>query len=86
MLCLCTVNAICLGLGGDPKFLARASSLSDFVRHTAQMATIEIELKGNGMNNVVRREFGHLTRTSRWVINGREVHDDLDTSTLFHVL
>jgi structural maintenance of chromosomes protein 5 len=36
------LNAICLGLGGDPKLLGRADDIRSFVRHGCTTASIEI--------------------------------------------
>lgn len=38
------LNAICLGLGGDPKLLGRADQLHSFVRHNCDSGWIEITL------------------------------------------
>jgi chromosome segregation ATPase len=38
------LNAICLGLGGDPKLLGRADDLRAFIRHGEAVATVEIHL------------------------------------------
>ena len=38
------VCAICLGLGGKPNLLGRASQSCDFIKHGREKATIEIEL------------------------------------------
>ena len=38
------LNAICLGLGGEPKVLGRADDVRDFVMHDATVAEIEITL------------------------------------------
>ena len=39
------LNAICLGLGGDPKLLGRADDLRAFIMHGKDKAEIEIELE-----------------------------------------
>lgn len=38
------LNAICLGLGGEPKLLGRAVDVRDYVKHGETKAMIEIEL------------------------------------------
>jgi structural maintenance of chromosomes protein 5 len=38
------LNAICLGLGGEPKLLGRADDLRAFIMHSKDTAMIEIEL------------------------------------------
>ena len=66
------VNALCLGLGGDPKFLGRASHLGDFVKHGCNQASIEVELKGP-TNIVIKRNL-FIKRTYKdatWLVNGR---------------
>lgn len=53
------LNAICLGLGGDPKLLGRADQLHSFVRHNCDSGWIEITLaphKGEP-THVLKREF-----------------------------
>ena len=51
------LNAICLGLGGEPKLLGRADDLRAFIMHGKDTAMIEIELAPhtNSEIKVVRR-------------------------------
>ena len=37
------LNAICLGLGGEPKVLGRADDAREFIAHNKDKAFIEIE-------------------------------------------
>jgi chromosome segregation ATPase len=41
------LNAICLGLGGEPTILGRADDARDYVKHNCDRAEIEIELAPN---------------------------------------
>jgi chromosome segregation ATPase len=41
------VCAICLGLGWPPVHLGRAKNISEFIKHGAKKAKVEIELKGD---------------------------------------
>lgn len=63
------VCAICLGLCGTPYTVGRASNVSDYIRHGADAAVIEIELSGtSGRNTVIERR---ITRSkSIWKVNG----------------
>lgn len=51
------LNAICLGLGGEPKVLGRAEDARDFVMHGKETASIEITLAGEDGNagHTIRR-------------------------------
>lgn len=54
------LNAICLGLGGEPKVLGRADDARAFIRHGASEASIEIELApfpGKTADVLIRRIF-----------------------------
>jgi chromosome segregation ATPase len=47
------LNAICLGLGGEPKILGRADDLRAFIMHNESQASIEITLQGHEDDVVV---------------------------------
>jgi chromosome segregation ATPase len=48
--------AICLGLGGEPRLLGRASEVETFVQNGQDVSEIEIELKSEkGENAIIRR-------------------------------
>ncbi|KAJ8610648.1 hypothetical protein MRB53_038427 [Persea americana] len=56
------VCAICLGLGWDPKHLGRAKDVSEFIKHGADEATIEIELKRPAWKDEFCHYKGHETQ------------------------
>ena len=58
------LNAICLGLGGEPKLLGRADDLRAFIMHGKQKAEIEVE--------VAPVEEGGATHIFRRVIDGNK--------------
>lgn len=45
------LNALCLGLGGEPRHLGRADDARDFIMHGKEKAEIEIELQGEDDQN-----------------------------------
>lgn len=51
------LNAICLGLGGDPKLLGRADDLREFIMHDKDRAEVLIELQNhpNKQKHIIRR-------------------------------
>lgn len=69
------VCAICLGLGSKPEHLGRAKDLSEFVKHGAREAEIEIELAGDPsrhrQNPVVKRNIKREGNKSSYFIDGR---------------
>ncbi len=70
------LNAICLGLGGDPKLLGRADQLHSFVRHNCESGWIEITLaphKGKE-THVLKRVFTSDEGNKKGIcyINGRQ--------------
>ncbi|KAJ1922364.1 Structural maintenance of chromosomes protein 5 [Tieghemiomyces parasiticus] len=67
------VCAIALGLGGNTSLLGRAKDISEFVKHGAERASIEIELKGfPGQRNVtVKRQIQRSSNSSTWKVDGR---------------
>ena len=71
------VCAICLGLGWGPQHLGRAKELSEFVKHGAREAEIEIELKAGekqrGRNPVIKRHIKREGNKTTWFINGSSV-------------
>lgn len=63
------VCAICLGLCGTPHTVGRASNVSDYIRHGANAALIEIELSNtSGPNTIIERRI--TSSKSTWKING----------------
>ncbi|KAL9092855.1 MAG: hypothetical protein Q9165_004273 [Trypethelium subeluteriae] len=68
------VCAICLGLGWGAQHLGRAKELSEFVKHGAREAEIEIELKAGerqrGRNPVIKRHIKREGNKTTWFING----------------
>ena len=65
------LNAICLGLGGDPKLLGRADDLRAFIRHGCTVAKIEIHLAPHPgqdphvFTRVLDADKGSQSRTSK---------------------
>ncbi|KAI5778738.1 hypothetical protein EDC01DRAFT_723898 [Geopyxis carbonaria] len=68
------VCAICLGLGWQTSNLGRAKDVSEFVKHGAPEAEIEIELQGreDERNPVFRRKIFRENNSSSWWINGKQ--------------
>lgn len=68
------VCAICLGLGYSPKYLGRAGSVKEFVKHGKDTATIEIELKrlGSRKNHVVKVLIRREQNSQKWWLDGKE--------------
>ncbi|KAI8346052.1 hypothetical protein B0O80DRAFT_407246 [Mortierella sp. GBAus27b] len=65
------VCAIALGLGGNTNLLGRAKDISEFVKHGADKAWIEIVLcNRHGSNVVIKRHITKSNNTSVWKING----------------
>ncbi|XP_067138662.1 structural maintenance of chromosomes protein 5-like [Centruroides vittatus] len=63
------VCLICLGLGGRPNIMGRASRISDYIKHGNDKAMMEIELyNSNGDNWIVNREI-FPDNTSTWMLN-----------------
>lgn len=63
------VCAICLGLCGTPHTVGRASNVSDYIRHGADYAVIEIELASTtGQNTIIERRI--TGSKSTWKVNG----------------
>lgn len=65
------VCAICLGLGGKPSILGRATMESEFIQNGAESATIKIELQGfPGEGSIV---IGRVIekQSSSWYVNKR---------------
>ncbi|KAL3218314.1 hypothetical protein MRX96_031586 [Rhipicephalus microplus] len=63
------VCAICLGLCGTPHTVGRASNVSDYIRHGADYAVIEIELASTtGQNTIIERRItgSKSTLESQW--------------------
>ncbi|KAI8807000.1 hypothetical protein BJ742DRAFT_814086 [Cladochytrium replicatum] len=67
------VCAVALGLGGDPKVLARQGNLHEFVKNGRDKSLIEIELKGGSKNITIRREFKKESNSSTWKLNGQPI-------------
>lgn len=69
------VCAICIGLGYDPKFLGRAKDVSEFVKHGADEAFIEIELERQvgtkGSHPVIRCNIKRDGNKAMYSINKR---------------
>ncbi|KAK2829839.1 hypothetical protein FQN49_007206, partial [Arthroderma sp. PD_2] len=68
------VCAICLGLGWGPNFLGRAKDAAEFVKHGANEAIIEIELKAAEnmpRNPVICRTIKREGNKSTFTINGK---------------
>ncbi|QGA19542.1 hypothetical protein EYB26_007231 [Talaromyces marneffei] len=69
------VCAICLGLGWGPQHLGRAKDASEFVKHGAKEAIIEIELARGPpfkTNPVIRRVIKFEGNKSTFFIDGKE--------------
>ena len=71
------LNAICLGLGGDPKLLGRADQLHSFVRHNCANGWIEITLAPHPgkETHVLKRVFTSDEGNKKGIcfINGNQV-------------
>ena len=52
------------------QILGRAKEISDFVKHGEAKAFIEIELKGDEKNTIIKRKIDKASHTSVWWING----------------
>ncbi|KAG9292682.1 hypothetical protein G9A89_008268 [Geosiphon pyriformis] len=63
------VCAIALGLGWNTTLLGRAKEISDFVKHGATNAEIEIELKCQNKNIIINRKIKKEKNSSSWQIN-----------------
>jgi chromosome segregation ATPase len=82
------LNAICLGLGGDPKVLGRAEDVRDFVMHGEDVGEIDIaltphpgnddEVEEDRIRRVIDRrrgtEKGKGRGSSTFYLNGESVH------------
>ncbi|SMR52588.1 unnamed protein product [Zymoseptoria tritici ST99CH_1E4] len=75
------VCAICLGLGWPPQHLGRAKDISEFVKHGAKKAKIEIELKadpkGDSHNpvitTIINRDGGKSAESkTQFLLDGRK--------------
>ncbi|ORX59081.1 P-loop containing nucleoside triphosphate hydrolase protein [Piromyces finnis] len=69
------VCGIALGLGGSTQTLGRAKDISDFIKHGAEKATIEITLfhqkKGKPSNITIQRTLKRNTNSTSWKIDGK---------------
>lgn len=63
------VCGLALGLGGGPEIIGRAKEVGQFVRHGADVGTIEIELYGEPSNHTFVREI-RKDNSSKWWLNG----------------
>lgn len=70
------VCAICLGLGWETKHLGRAKEISEFVKHGASKATIEIELAADPArqrkNPVITTKISREGNKVEYLIDGRK--------------
>jgi predicted ATP-dependent endonuclease of OLD family len=70
------VCAICLGLGWETKHLGRAKDISEYVKHGAKKATIEIELakdpKRQTSNPVIRTKILRENNKVEYYINDKK--------------
>ncbi|EFQ97189.1 chromosomes protein 5 structural maintenance [Nannizzia gypsea CBS 118893] len=74
------VCAICLGLGWGPAYLGRAKDVAEFVKHGADEAIIEIELKareGMNQNPIICRTIKREGNKSTFTINGQSVRQNV---------
>ena len=73
------VCALALGLGGKPNLLGRAKEISEFIKHGAKEAHVEIELStGKGNSKVISRRI-KADNSSDWKINKESVtHRDVE--------
>ncbi|OAL75519.1 hypothetical protein A7D00_1118 [Trichophyton violaceum] len=74
------VCAICLGLGWGPSYLGRAKDVAEFVKHGADEATIEIELKARAdmdQNPIICRTIKREGNKSTFSINGKPVRQNV---------
>ena len=61
------LNAICLGLGGEPKLLGRADDVRAFVAHGYDKGSIEITLAPG--THTIRRELDRQRKTGQFFLN-----------------
>ncbi|KAM0722446.1 hypothetical protein Q7P37_001887 [Cladosporium fusiforme] len=70
------VCAICLGLGWETKHLGRAKDISEFVKHGAKRATIEIELAADParqrQNPVITTKISREGNKVEYLIDGKK--------------
>ncbi|CAG8496460.1 5616_t:CDS:2, partial [Ambispora gerdemannii] len=66
------VCAIALGLGWNTSLLGRAKEISDFIKHGAVIAEIEIELKCPDKNVVINRKIKKEKNSTSWKIDGQK--------------
>ncbi|EEQ30241.1 Structural maintenance of chromosomes protein 5 [Microsporum canis] len=74
------VCAICLGLGWGPGYLGRAKDVAEFVKHGADEAIIEIELKAGAdmnQNPIICRTIKREGNKSMFTINGKAVRQNM---------
>ncbi|RPB14744.1 P-loop containing nucleoside triphosphate hydrolase protein [Morchella conica CCBAS932] len=69
------VCAVCLGLGWGPGHLGRAKDISEFVKHGAQEARIEIELQGQrgSRNPIIVRRIIREGNASSFTLDGKPI-------------
>uniref|UniRef100_A0A1I8MVV4 Structural maintenance of chromosomes protein 5 n=1 Tax=Musca domestica TaxID=7370 RepID=A0A1I8MVV4_MUSDO len=67
------VSAIVLGLGGDPKILARSSSIGDYVKNGCESARVAVEVYGQGEDTTNFQRSFDLNGKSQFSINNQTV-------------
>ncbi|XP_073840909.1 structural maintenance of chromosomes 5 isoform X2 [Musca autumnalis] len=67
------VSAIVLGLGGDPKILARSSSIGDYVKNGCDSAKIAVEIFSHGDDTTKFQRKFDLSGKSQFFINDQPV-------------
>ncbi|KAL2636129.1 hypothetical protein R1flu_007608 [Riccia fluitans] len=69
------VCAICIGLGGEPQLLGRATMIGDFVKRGEESGWTKISLRGNSANEavVITRRI-NIRNKSDWSLNDRSVN------------
>jgi hypothetical protein len=66
---LAAFAAICSSFG-----VGKDKNLSSFVKIGTNFAIIEVELKGERNNIVIRREIKKASNESTWTVNGKRVY------------
>ncbi|KAL3686437.1 hypothetical protein R1sor_009011 [Riccia sorocarpa] len=82
------VCAICIGLGGEPQLLGRATMIGDYVKRGEESGRTKISLRGNSFDEavVITRKINTRNK-SDWLLNERPVpkKDILDVVQGFNI-
>ncbi|XP_075160034.1 structural maintenance of chromosomes 5 isoform X3 [Haematobia irritans] len=67
------VSAIVLGLGGDPKILARSSSIGDYVKNGYDSSIVTVEVYGHGEETIKYQRTFDKDGKSQFAVNSQTV-------------